>query len=140
MCTLHCTALYSVSSHSLLWLCVLSQHGIFAWIPLPAFQKVGAVLWIVPILAFSLCVGIGLEYVSSTTLAAVARVSHTHDLLGVVVTYSYDIFLLVAIEEARRIKRLDHKSAIVVGMCETGSVITSGKQVCGPFPHVYESH
>lgn len=50
----------------LLWLWMLSQHGIFAWIPLPAFQKVGAVLWIVPILAFSLCVGIGLEYVSFT--------------------------------------------------------------------------
>ena len=80
------TPLYNpvqLSSHALLWLCMLSQHGIFAWIPLPAFQKVGAVLWIVPILAFSLCVGIGLEYVScTTTLAAVARLvrmgrSHT---------------------------------------------------------------
>lgn len=46
--------------------------------------------------------------------------------MGVRAGLDYDIFLLVAIEDARRVKRFDNKSAIVAGVCQTGNVITSG--------------
>lgn len=94
------------------------------WLPIPGLRSVNGIVWMLPVITFSVIVGIG----ESAKGAAGAVVCPECDLgvLCLCAGLDYDIFLLVAIEDARRVKRFDNKSAIVAGVCQTGNVITSG--------------
>eukprot|EP01104_Vermistella_antarctica_P020541 TRINITY_DN8827_c0_g1_i1.p1 TRINITY_DN8827_c0_g1~~TRINITY_DN8827_c0_g1_i1.p1 ORF type:complete len:933 (-),score=199.36 TRINITY_DN8827_c0_g1_i1:20-2818(-) len=72
-------------------------HGILNWTQVPGLQEQGAVYWLPPIIAFSIIVGIGLDY---------------------------DIFLLARIREFRT-KGYNTADSIVLGLTKTGVTITA---------------
>ncbi len=73
------------------------QYGILDWMKFDGVRGDGAVVWLPPVLCFSVIVGIGLDY---------------------------DIFLLVRISEFRK-KGLSNDDAIVRGIYKTGHIITA---------------
>eukprot|EP00049_Salpingoeca_infusionum_P023501 m.12510 g.12510 ORF g.12510 m.12510 type:complete len:933 (+) comp5831_c0_seq2:216-3014(+) len=73
------------------------QHGILGWTGVRALQSMGAVCWIPTILAFSILVGLGLDY---------------------------HVFLLSRVVEYRKLGFSD-KESVVLGLARTGRVITA---------------
>lgn len=80
-------------------LCVLVyQHGILNWTRVPSWTSTGdEISWLVPVMAFSIIVGLALDY---------------------------DVFLVSRILEYRA-SGLDHESSIVAGLYSTGGIITA---------------
>jgi predicted RND superfamily exporter protein len=80
-------------------LCVLVyQHGILNWTRVPSWTSTGdEISWLVPVMAFSIIVGLALDY---------------------------DVFLISRILEYRQ-DGLDHESSIVAGLYSTGGIITA---------------
>lgn len=81
-------------------LCVLVfQHGILNWTQVPSWSSTGGeISWLVPVMAFSIIVGLALDY---------------------------DVFLISRILEYRTDKGYDHQSSIVAGLHATGGIITA---------------
>eukprot|EP01129_Flabellula_baltica_P005542 TRINITY_DN2016_c0_g1_i1.p1 TRINITY_DN2016_c0_g1~~TRINITY_DN2016_c0_g1_i1.p1 ORF type:complete len:825 (+),score=136.61 TRINITY_DN2016_c0_g1_i1:23-2497(+) len=73
------------------------QMGIFDWTPIPGMHSIHAVIWIVPLINFSIIVGISLDY---------------------------DVFLLVRIKEFRD-KGFSTRDSILQGLYKTGGIITA---------------
>lgn len=80
-------------------LCVLVyQHGILNWTRIPSWTSTGdEISWLVPVMAFSIIVGLALDY---------------------------DVFLISRILEYRN-EGIDHESSIVAGLYSTGGIITA---------------
>ena len=75
------------------------QDGIFGWTGVPIFKAAtGEVCWLVPVMAFSIMVGLALDY---------------------------DVFLVSRILEFRTEQGYGHKSSIVAGLHATGGIITA---------------
>lgn len=81
-------------------LCVLVfQHGILNWTHVPSWTSTGGeISWLVPVMAFSIIVGLALDY---------------------------DVFLISRILEYREYHGYDHESSIVSGLHATGGIITA---------------
>lgn len=73
------------------------QDGALNWIGLAGIQGIGALAWIVPIISYSLIVGIGLDY---------------------------DIFLLIRVKEYRTMG-YSSSDSVVLGLYKTGHIITA---------------
>ena len=73
------------------------QHGILAWTGFHGFANYHAVFWLMPVMSFSVVVGIALDY---------------------------DIFILVRIREQRAAGK-DNRTAIITGLTRTGGIITA---------------
>jgi uncharacterized membrane protein YdfJ with MMPL/SSD domain len=81
------------------WLVLVYQHGILNWTRVPRWTSTGdEVSWLVPVMAFSIIVGLALDY---------------------------DVFLISRILEYRTDERYDHKSSIAAGLDSTGGLITA---------------
>lgn len=78
------------------------QKGVFDWTDLRALTSIGdEVCWLVPIMAFSIIVGLALDY---------------------------DVFLISRILEYR-LQGYEHKSSIAAGLNATGSIITAAGMI-----------
>eukprot|EP00173_Palmaria_palmata_P000113 Plantae.Rhodophyta-Palmaria_palmata.ctg10535.p1 GENE.Plantae.Rhodophyta-Palmaria_palmata.ctg10535~~Plantae.Rhodophyta-Palmaria_palmata.ctg10535.p1 ORF type:complete len:262 (+),score=11.43 Plantae.Rhodophyta-Palmaria_palmata.ctg10535:104-787(+) len=96
------------------------QRGIFDWVHLRTLTSMGdEVCWLVPIMAFSIVVGLALDY---------------------------DVFLISRILEYR-IEGYEHKSSIALGLDATGGIITAagvimsvafGSLMCSSNPVLYQ--
>ncbi len=73
------------------------EDNILNFLHLGGVHGMGALYWIPPVLSFSICVGLGLDY---------------------------DIFLLTRIAEYRR-SGLDDQRAVLMGLARTGRIITA---------------
>ena len=77
---------------------IVYQNGTFSWLGLRAFESTdGGFCWLVPVMAFSIIVGLALDY---------------------------DIFLASAIVEFRQ-KGFDHRASIGLGLHSSGGIITA---------------
>jgi uncharacterized membrane protein YdfJ with MMPL/SSD domain len=76
------------------------QKGILNWTRIPSWTSTGGgeISWLVPVMAFSIIVGLALDY---------------------------DVFLICRILEYRTDHGYDHKSSIVAGLHATGGIITA---------------
>ena len=81
-------------------LCVLVfQRGILNWTQVPSWTSTGGeISWLVPVMAFSIIVGLALDY---------------------------DVFLISRILEYRTDNGYDHQSSIAAGLHATGGIITA---------------
>lgn len=95
------------------------QQGLFDWIGLQNLIGTGELSWLAPVLAFSIIVGLGLDY---------------------------EIFLIDRVLEFR-MEGASHKSAVVAGFHDTGPIISAaglimaiafGGLMLGPSPALYQ--
>ncbi len=79
------------------------SEGALAWTNIAGFQTLPGLYWLSPVLAFSVIVGVSLDY---------------------------DVFILVRIREFRW-EGYDYKTAILLGLTRTGGIITAAGVIMG---------
>jgi len=78
-------------------------NGVLEWTHIPGFQPIGALIWMIPLITFSIIVGIGLDY---------------------------DIFLLTRVREYW-LEGYSPRDAILMGLDKTGHIITAAGVIMG---------
>lgn len=91
--TIAISLLFVYGANSLIYV-----YGVLDWMHFWGFQKMGALLWMPPIVSFSIVVGLSLDY---------------------------DLFLLVRVQEYHRLDLYSTEECISRGLYHTGKIITS---------------
>ena len=73
------------------------QYGMFSWLGLSQLDNMHSIFWLSPVIAYAVCVGLGLDY---------------------------DVFLLERIHDFKS-QGMSHEDSIVEGLASTGTIISS---------------